>query len=916
MIRFLMSQIRHRRQRALALGAGILVAAVSFTLLLSATRTSELTVRQIVAESFRPAYDILVRPKDSFSQMETRRGLVRQNYLSGIYGGITQEQWERVKSLPGVEVAAPIANIGYIMPFQRIPITIDDYLNADAHQIYRVSAAWQAHEGLSEYPAPDHYIYYTRRDRFREGPNGLLQQALPNGERVAPCRGFLESRNQADEGWMFSHLSPGHLVCYSERSMGQGWQRLQADSTIRGKVGVNAEGFFPMLIAAIDPIEEAKLVDLDSTITHGRGLRATDDVRIAPIPSDPGQIVPVIASSRTYIDEELKIDIERLRIPTGVDPARRMDRSRDAYRWVTRLGADPVGSEGRSLGPIYDATLENYTQDPATWKTGRTTFAAYYVPSDIEYASAEEPLSPATVDNDPSTIFSGYLGSGWVPSQNSDQSFRSIEPHRMSLATTIHVLGRFDPELLPGFDELSEVPLETYYPPELRAADEDSERALGGMPLRPTQSIVDYIAQPPMLLTTIEAAKAFRNPRFFGGSFTPGPISVIRVRVKDVHGPDPVSRERIKNVAAAIARLGLGVDITAGSSPRTVEVSLPAGRYGRPALNLAEPWVEKGVAIRYLDAVDRKSLALFLLILVACFFFLVSAALSSVRARRTEVGTLMCLGWSRAKVFLAITGELAGVGLVAGALGSVLALGMITLFDLDMELYQSLLVTPVAVVVAVAAGTLPAAKALRGSPLDAVRPAVATLRRGGQVRGLPSLALNNLRRSPARAALAASGLVIGSGALTALITLNAQFQGTLVGTLLGSAISPQVRSVDLLSVALVIGLGALSAADMLYVSLKERAAEFAALSASGWSDAHLARVVALEASGLGLLGSSVGVALALSLLSLTRGIAIIPAAGVGLLVALGTTLVALLACVVPIVAVTRLAPAQLLAEEA
>ena len=124
MMRLVLQELRHRPVRTAALASGILVAAVSFVLLASAAKTSELRVRGSVSRNFRGAYDVLVRPKGSFTPLERSDGLVRDNYLSGIYGGITLRQYATIRRIQGVEVAAPIANLGYVMPFGRIPISI------------------------------------------------------------------------------------------------------------------------------------------------------------------------------------------------------------------------------------------------------------------------------------------------------------------------------------------------------------------------------------------------------------------------------------------------------------------------------------------------------------------------------------------------------------------------------------------------------------------------------------------------------------------------------------------------------------------------------------------------------------------------------------------------------------------------
>jgi putative ABC transport system permease protein len=99
--RFLLSQLRYRKSRVAVLGVGILVAAVSFTLLTSTAQTSELRVTGAVKSNFRTEYDVLVRPAHSFTALEKARGLVRENYLGGIFGGITMDEYRKIGRIPG-----------------------------------------------------------------------------------------------------------------------------------------------------------------------------------------------------------------------------------------------------------------------------------------------------------------------------------------------------------------------------------------------------------------------------------------------------------------------------------------------------------------------------------------------------------------------------------------------------------------------------------------------------------------------------------------------------------------------------------------------------------------------------------------------------------------------------------------------
>src|SRR5215218_7626025 len=63
------------------------------------------------------------RPRGSRSPIERRTGQAPPNFLSELSEGITHAQWRRIQRLPGVEVAAPIANVGYVLATARVTVT-------------------------------------------------------------------------------------------------------------------------------------------------------------------------------------------------------------------------------------------------------------------------------------------------------------------------------------------------------------------------------------------------------------------------------------------------------------------------------------------------------------------------------------------------------------------------------------------------------------------------------------------------------------------------------------------------------------------------------------------------------------------------------------------------------------------------
>ncbi len=477
--------------------------------------------------------------------------------------------------------------------------------------------------------------------------------------------------------------------------------------------------------------------------------------------------------------------------------------------------------------------------------------------------------------------------------------------------------GTFSPGKIAVFDPLSQVPLGPYQPTVATPASPASRKALGGADLLPDLNMGGLVTQPVQLITTLAALPTLENSDYTGSAqLARAPISVIRVRVAGVTGPDPASLNRIKTVAEQIElRTHLTVDIVAGSSPAPTTVAVPADRYGTPALLLSEDWVSKGVAISILTAVDRSSVALFVLILVVCALFVANSATAAVRGRRTELGVLTCLGWTRPRVFATVLGEVTLIGLTAGILGALLSPPLAAALGLHASVTRAALAIPVAMALALVAGAVPAALAARAEPMAAVRPAVLAVRRARQPSGITGLAVVNVLRTPGRAIVGAVSLGVGVTALTLLVAVTLAFRGAVVGTLLGNVVTVQVRGVDYVAVAATVILGVLAVADALLISITERAPELATLRAFGWPEAALRRMVITEGALTGLAGSVAGAALGLAGAAIfARQLPPRLFVAAGAAVAAGV-LVTCLAALLPAHLLRRLPAAQLLAQE-
>lgn len=113
MIHFAWNRIKNRKFVSITI---ILVFLSVFLLIpigLENTKETKLVVQNSISEHGRGSYDLLVRPPNARTNIEKKIGIVEENYIGDSQGGISMEEWKNLKSNPAIEVAAPVASIGY-----------------------------------------------------------------------------------------------------------------------------------------------------------------------------------------------------------------------------------------------------------------------------------------------------------------------------------------------------------------------------------------------------------------------------------------------------------------------------------------------------------------------------------------------------------------------------------------------------------------------------------------------------------------------------------------------------------------------------------------------------------------------------------------------------------------------------------
>lgn len=823
MVPFIWHLLRSNRVRTLLLLFSVLVVSAAFGLLLSAAETSKVTVDQDLADYWRTTYDILVRPPGYRSSIEEKYGLVQANHLSGIPGGITFEQYRAIRDIPGVEVAAPIAMLSYFdlrlwldeAHHEKVKIRDPDF---SAISLGKVSLS--VDDNLRQYESVSQRYYYFLHDLSDDEMIELLKQdririPMPPGERISVAPVGLDYR-------------------------------------------------MAVLLAAIDPEQEARLVGLDAA-TEPTYFGADDKSEEVCFDSPTGErrcgfSFPVIFNAHSYVQATVRVDIWNVQVPA----------ENLTVEWLLHKG-------GVDLLPTLPASLEGTVQDShtnvyETWlpsqsgirlqswgvalpSVGATQLAS--LPSPVQYREIEVPWSPSAPVLE-AVPFGKTECDLPDTSCTPEVRFRGISQEVIKEGLNYvwgnDILGTFDVEELSSLSsDLVHVPLETYYPPLVTLRyDEEGNPVDPAVVVRPTFHPESYIQRPPLVLTTLEAARLF-NPV--------DPISAIRVRVSGIDRFSPEAQAKIEAVAAAIVEAtGLDVDVVVGSSPRRVLVHVPGYEDIPPLGYVEEMWIQKGVTLSYSREVERVNVIFFALMLAVCTLNILNTTLTSVLSRHRETALQKALGWRSSTVFGLTLVEVGVVGLVAGGLGVLLARGLAACLSLSLPPEQALLILPLGIGLCLLGGLVPAWRAARVPP--------AVLLQRGEVspdrRPLPgrlsllTYGLRSLLRRRTRVVLMILTMTLATALLTVFLVASLELRGYLSATILGEYLVLRIKGHHYLMAGVCLLVAGLTTTDALLVSALERRREIGVLKAVGWRDRQVAGLFVREGLLLGLAGGVLG----------------------------------------------------------
>lgn len=444
---------RPRKRRPLPLillAAGLTAVSGAVTLVGAASRSAMVVAVTDLRRYASSTYDILVRPSGARTSIEETYDLVEGNHLSGIWGGITFDQYDVIKALPGVEVAAPIAMIGHLEGVgwaRQIPIPSDP-------GIYRLEEMVEVDDGSALRIPPE----FPRRTYFLQPPD-------PNPD---------------------NRDSPG-LVTGDVRGQAGGW------------IG------FPFLLAGIEPDQEAALVGLDQAVIEGKYLAPNEPLQ--RMESDPAPGFEYLSSKPTYQSSVLVnasnyvrvnhfADLDRVLLPSSAESVQEIV-TRGGAAYLDTLPVESIATAQTTGDELHEAMID-------ILQGGNVligTIGPVDTPGPVTY-----------VQTQPIEGFQGLVLDLILPTDSGDPrwpQFRAPATSELNAFFAWDVKGVIDIERLPRPPELIGLPMETYFPPvALLRFNEQGDRLEPPRELGPTLNPTGYIQPPPLMLTTTHVARA------------------------------------------------------------------------------------------------------------------------------------------------------------------------------------------------------------------------------------------------------------------------------------------------------------------------------------------------------------------------------------------------------------------------
>lgn len=824
MIRFIWQNWWRHKERLILLIVGALILSTGLSVLVGLAQTSNGTVIDQLEKRWHASYDIVVRPPGSRSVTEDQK-LLEPDYLSGLAGGITLDQYHAIQDMSDIAVAAPISLIGYINYN-----VVFDQLKVKKPGLYRVKISTKTETGARTLKESGNYYFPKGWEVFNKGSDyGVgINPNLSAGTLV-----------------LLAGIDPKaetKLVGLDDAIVKQGESRyFNAKDTVEKK----GNGWQIPILAS-----NQNFVNKTYTFTISRLNLPFDH------PDETMEKVKA-AGGEQYLDTVDSNEVQQYTY-TAED--------------VHQLAAEGITGVNPETG------------EPATGTTKiADTLRLVEKPSALSFIPVTSPFSERwpyaynlKVHVDKTPIFPSLPEETYRPvTVFSDQFKEWPEIH-------VNWLGFYDSGKLDiTEDPLTELPVETYRPASAELVlDAEGNPVNPPAEIKPADKAFGLLTKPPSMLTTLDAAAKILGDK---------PISAIRIKVAGVTDLNDDSQQVLERVAKQIEdETGLIADITLGSSPQPALTHVPAIN-GEPSPGwIQQPWVKLGSSIAMFQETKVGLSALIASVMAVAVVYVFASLLVSLLARRKTFAVLLAIGWRPGQLAKLVLLEATLLGtFVALVAWTILGWVLILNPQASTSAFRVLAAGVFGLIIYLAGALIPAWLATRIRPTEALAAGELSRRprRLFRTRSIVSMAFNHFVGLWRRGLLSIVSIAVPTALLAFFLFITFRLKGVMYTTWLGQYVAVEVGPTQYAAMGLALLIAMLTTAEIMWQNVSERRSELSLLKSIGWQDKHVRALILLEGVCSGFWAGVIGLVFAFA--AIWGVYHTFPAAGIGFLLLTG-----------------------------
>ncbi|MFC3212421.1 FtsX-like permease family protein [Planomicrobium okeanokoites] len=804
MLKFIWNSWWRNKERFILLLVGVLILSTGLSYLVGITQANNGTVVDELQKRWKSSYHIVVRPEGSRSVTE-ELNLLEPNYLSGLEGGISLEQYEQIKAMADVEIAAPIAMIGSNTNY----VELEDP-NITEPGIYRMKMVEETNTGAG-IQTEETSTYVTAGGWMPSGTTAI------------------------DYG-----ISPGIPILSYGTSI---------------------------MIAGIDPEAEAAMAGLDEAIIVSDSSRYFNESDVsAPtgevLGDTPEYKVPALISNQDFVDAKLTYSFEKLDIAFDADQQAIAEDilSKGGEEYLDEFEGTPVKEFTYQTTDVHEKLTQKIL-NPYSEAIRAVPDQAWIAakPSIVKYTPVTSPFPerwPYTYEVEP---FELPEDSPWA----TKHMYRQVNPYSYDSSKwpklRLDFVGVFDPQKLQiSKDPLTELPMETYFPAKAQwVMDSDNNPINPPAEMKPTNDDYGFLTKPPLVLTTLEAAA-----QILGDT----PISAIRVNVKGVEMMDEESEALLQEVAAEIEQqTGLITDITLGSSPQLALTHLP-GLDGEEALGwVQQPWIKIGSSISIFKEAKIGMSGVIASVILVAIVYVFASSIIMLFARKKEFAVLLALGWRHSQLSKLLFLEATILGILVALISWFILGAFFVSGSVDTSAFRVFLIGVSGLAIYWLGSLIPIALIRRIKPFESMRSGEVSHRAKRIVRSesVIGMSFNNLFSQWQRSVLSVFAIAVPTSLFIFFLFVTFRLQGVLYATWLGEFVALEVGTMHYVAMGVALLIAILTTTEIMWQNVSERQAQIAVLKATGWQNNSVRFLVLWEGVLTGLLAGIIGMAISL-----------------------------------------------------